>query len=61
MLGAMNRLEPGRLWGLLLIVSGLGAAPLAHTDALSVVQMLRQGGCGGLVPAASPLHREPRR
>ena len=57
---SMKRLDPGRLWGLLLILSGLGAAPVARTDALSVVQMLREGGCGGLVPAARPLHREPR-
>lgn len=34
------------------------AAPAARPDALSVVQMLRVGGCGGLVPAAGPLdHR----
>jgi uncharacterized protein YkwD len=34
------------------------AAPAARPDALSVVQMLRVGGCGGLVAAASPLdHR----
>lgn len=56
----MNRLDPGRLWGVLLVVSGLAAAPLARTDSLSVVQMLREGGCGGLVPAARPLHREAR-
>jgi uncharacterized protein YkwD len=56
----MKRLDPGRLWALLLIMSGLGAAPVARTDALSVVQMLREGGCGGLVPAAHPLRREPR-
>jgi uncharacterized protein YkwD len=56
----MNRLDPGRLWGLLLLVSGLSAASVAHTDALSVVQMLREGGCGGVVPQARPLHREPR-
>ena len=57
---SMNRLDHGRLWGLLLIVSGLIAAPVARTDALSVVQMLRAGGCGGIVPAARPLNREPR-
>jgi uncharacterized protein YkwD len=56
----MNRLDSLRLWGLLLLVSGLTAAPLARTDALSVVQMLRAGGCGGLVPAARPLNHEPR-
>jgi hypothetical protein len=56
----MNRAHPGRLWGLLLIASGLGGAPAARTDALSVVQMLREGGCGGIVAAAPPLHREPR-
>jgi len=29
----------------------------AHADALSAVQILREGGCGGIVPAARPLLR----
>ncbi len=27
-----------------------------QADALAAVQVLREGGCGGLVPAAAPLH-----
>lgn len=37
--------------------AGFTAAPHAHADALSAVQILREGGCGGRVPAARPLHR----
>ncbi len=37
-------------------------APLAASaneeDAISAVQLLREGGCGGIVPAARPLHRD---
>jgi len=56
----MNRILPGGLWGLLLVVSALAGAPAARTDALAVVQMLREGGCGGLVAAARPLSHDPR-
>lgn len=51
----------GPLWslvGLGVTLSGLAITPLAHADTFSTVQMLRQGGCGGLVPAAQPLRRE---
>ena len=48
-----------RPWSLLVIVAGLIAAPAAQADALSVVQMLRAGGCGGLVPIAPPLRHNP--
>jgi uncharacterized protein YkwD len=43
----------------LLVVGGLfaGAQP-ARPDALSAVQVLREGGCGGLVPASQPLRRD---
>jgi uncharacterized protein YkwD len=51
---------PGRLWGLVLVVGGVTAAPLAHGDALRVVQMLRAGGCGGVVAAARPLNHDAR-
>jgi uncharacterized protein YkwD len=36
---------------------GLAASAAGRADALSAVQLLRQGGCGGLLPAAQPLHR----
>jgi len=55
----MNRVNPRRPWGLLVIVAGLIAAPAARADALSVVQMLRAGGCGGIAPIAPPLSRNP--
>lgn len=51
----------GPLWslvGLSVTLSGLAITPVAHADTISTVQMLRQGGCGGLVPAAQPLRRE---
>jgi len=55
----MNRVNPRRPWGLLVAVAGLIAAPAARADALSVVQMLRAGGCGGIAPIAPPLRRNP--
>lgn len=55
----MNRVNPRWPLGLLLVVSGLIATPAAYADALSVVQMLRQGGCGGIVPIAPPLRHSP--
>jgi uncharacterized protein YkwD len=45
----------------ILIVSvAIAAGPAlgSATDALSAVQVLRAGGCGGFVPAARPLHHE---
>ena len=45
----------------ILIVSvAIAAGPAfgSATDALSAVQVLRAGGCGGLVPAARPLRHE---
>lgn len=51
----MNRSNPRGPWGLLMILAGLSAAPAARADALSVVQMLRAGGCGGIAPIAPPL------
>jgi uncharacterized protein YkwD len=37
----------------------LAAAPGVRADALFAVQVLREGGCGGAVPAAARLHRDP--
>jgi uncharacterized protein YkwD len=33
---------------------------VATADAVSAVQVLREGGCGGTLPAAQPLHRNPQ-
>src|SRR3974377_611345 len=46
-----------RSWGALLLMCGLAAAPRARADALAAVQVLRAGGCGGVLPAARPLRR----
>ena len=43
------------LSGALLGVTALVAATVLQADPLSTVQMLREGGCGGVVPAAKPL------
>jgi len=54
----MQRGYAGAASSLATFLMALLAAPAARPDALSVVQMLRIGGCGGLVPAARPLeHR----
>ena len=42
---------------LVILVGTLSASRTSHADALSAVQLLREGGCGGTLPAAQPLHR----
>ena len=44
----------------LIVSAGLAAGPAlgSATDALSAVEALREGGCGGVVPAARPLRHE---
>ncbi len=51
----MNRLSHRQLWCLLLLLAGLSANPAARADAVSAVQLLREGGCGGILPPARPL------
>jgi uncharacterized protein YkwD len=46
-------------WRLAVGASLLATAALVDADPLSTVQMLRQGGCGGLVPIARPLKHNP--
>jgi uncharacterized protein YkwD len=53
----MNRLSGRVQWGLALLCAGLGATCVSRADALSAVQVLREGGCGGVVPAARALVR----
>jgi uncharacterized protein YkwD len=47
-----------RLWRLLALIGGLSAALTTQADGLSAVQLLREGGCGGILPPARPLHHE---
>ena len=51
---AMNRSRPRGPWPLAIVLLALGI-PAAQADPLSAVQTLREGGCGGVVPAARPL------
>ncbi len=51
-----------QMWWLLctkfvIMLGGLASSGESRADALSAVQVLREGGCGGLMPAAQPLHR----
>ena len=51
----------GSWWARVLIVLaglGTGRAIGSATDALSAVQVLREGGCGGVMPAARPLRHD---
>jgi uncharacterized protein YkwD len=51
----MCRLYRNALRGIVVLLAGFAASPAAKADALSAVQVLRQGGCGGLVALAQPL------
>ena len=53
----MTRLSKRRFWALAILWGGASAGAVAQADALSAVQLLREGGCGGVLPAARPLHR----
>jgi uncharacterized protein YkwD len=53
----MNRLSLRTTWALLLLAAGLTATALTQADALSAMQVLRDGGCGGIMPAARPIPR----
>jgi uncharacterized protein YkwD len=52
----LNRLLSPPVWSVLVLLSGLSASSTTWADALSAVQILREGGCGGTLPAARPLH-----
>jgi uncharacterized protein YkwD len=39
-------------WRLLLLMGGLAASLTAQADPISVLQVLREGGCGGILPPA---------
>jgi uncharacterized protein YkwD len=46
---------PARLLSLLVLTAAFVAAAGAQADAVSAIQVLRAGGCGGILPAAEPL------
>ena len=56
----MNGSWTARMRVSLIVSAGLAAGPAlgSATDALSAVEALREGGCGGVVPAARPLRHE---
>src|SRR5271154_38037 len=53
----LNRLADSRLCAILALCAALAAPVISRADALFAVQVLREGGCGGTLPAARPLHR----
>ena len=61
----LNRPASSLLRQVIVLFGGLSAALLGgpfasattRADAVAAVQVLREGGCGGLVPPAAPLHR----
>jgi uncharacterized protein YkwD len=44
--------------GLWLLLAVLTATASARADVLAAVQVLRAGGCGGVLPLAQPIHRD---
>jgi uncharacterized protein YkwD len=53
----VTRLSNRQFWVLAILWGGVSAGAVARADAVSAVQLLREGGCGGILPAARPLHR----
>lgn len=52
----MNRGSLRHPWRLWVLLGGLCAPLATWADAVSAVQLLREGGCGGILPPARPLH-----
>lgn len=52
----MTRKIRGVVWALLAFCAGFAAMP-SRADVLFAVRVLREGGCGGTLPAAPQLHR----
>jgi uncharacterized protein YkwD len=52
----LNRISHRQLWRHWVLFAGLSLNPAAQADAVSAVQLLREGGCGGILPPARPLH-----
>jgi uncharacterized protein YkwD len=56
----LNRLSHRSLCCLWVLLGGLSATLTARADAISTLQLLREGGCGGVLPAAQGLHHNPQ-
>jgi uncharacterized protein YkwD len=56
----LSRSSYSHLWRLGVLVAGLAATPATWADPLSAVEVLRAGGCGGVMPAAQPLRHNPK-
>ena len=60
----MKRFAAGLLFGVFttvaagLMAASMSAAASPRDEALAAVQLLREGGCGGIVPAARPLNHD---
>jgi uncharacterized protein YkwD len=55
----VNRPSCSHLWRFWVLLAGLAATSTTWADALSAVEVLREGGCGGIMPAAQPLLHNP--
>jgi uncharacterized protein YkwD len=55
----VKRSSCSHLWRLWVLLAGLAATSTTWADALSAVKVLREGGCGGTMPAAPPLRHNP--
>jgi uncharacterized protein YkwD len=55
----VHRLPGARGCAAWILTAGLAMTSTTQADALSAVEVLRAGGCGGLMPAAAPLHHSP--
>jgi uncharacterized protein YkwD len=53
----MRRISCRLLRGSWIFLAAIAAAPAIDADPLSMVEMLRAGGCGGILPAAAPITR----
>ena len=55
----MSRASYRHPWRLGVLLAGLAATPTTWADPLSAVEVLREGGCGGVMPATRPLRHNP--
>jgi uncharacterized protein YkwD len=47
-----------KLWQIVLLLGALSVALTSRGDAISAVQVIREGGCGGILPPAPALHHD---
>jgi len=56
----LHRSSHLRVWRVAIVIGGLAAAMASRADAVSAVQVLREGGCGGILPPARLLQHDAR-